>query len=658
MSNQRLDILERTMLLMAVAQIAALLLHDLGRDPAGHPLQVSVVNALMLQLPLHLSALGGQGMVWALAATRWPRARLIIDPLGAIIATIVIVLTHVDLGMQRFRGERLSLNHLTLYGSTDVANSDWIRPMLDMPGFLATALMLLVGTLLLLWHPWRPGGAVPRHLRSFRTPLLYAVVALAGQVPGQIAFDHQRVLALSPQETLLREALNPPEPLSPEEQQAALADLRRAIDPLGRGGWRTAAYPLWRSSDFRSVPGAGMAQQDPPDIILFTIESLRGRDVGWGFEPRTTGASVTPHLDSLARASVTFPQWIAGGEPSPRGFVTLHNGAWEHGRGFIIANFPEVRVDVLPQRLRTAGYRTMAIWGGNPSFDNQLTWARRWYDVLDFELPGNALFYRRTRSDRLVMDRLLAHVAAHDAAHDGTPFFAYVASNGTHTPYALDDGEAAAARDASSNASSNTSPTMSRQARYDRVLRNVDAQIGRVIAALRQRPRWRNTVVIVTGDHADRTDETADPEWTGMPTDAQVATAALMFGPNVLIGSPRAITMPVSHTDLLPTVLGWIGDTSGVTTLGRSVFDTAAQTAREVVSINSRGVRLDRGGYSLMVATEDPRRFRAWRAFTGERPIALPLAATPFAADDPARLLQRVRYWSFLVEHNQVRPAW
>lgn len=652
MSNQRLDIVERTMLLTAVAQIAALLLHDLGRDPAGHPLQVSVVNALMLQVPLYVSALGGQAMLWALVATRWPRARAVIDPVGVLLVSIIMIVTQIDLGMQRFRGERLSIHQLQLYGSANVANADWIRPVLDMPGFLAVALMLLGGTLILLWYPWRPGGAVHRHRRSFHTPLLYFVVALGGQVPGQIAFDHQRVLALSPQETLLREALNPPAPLSPEEQQAALADLRRAIDPLGRGGWRTAAYPLRRSSDFRSVPGAGMAQQDPPDIILFTIESLRGRDVGWGFAPRTAGASVTPHLDSLARASVTFPHWIAGGEPSPRGFVTLHNGAWEHGRGFLIANFPEVRVDVLPQRLRTAGYRTMAIWGGNPSFDNQLTWARRWYDVLDFELPGNALFYRRTRSDRLVMDRLLAHVAAHDATQDGTPFFAYVASNGTHTPYVLDDG------DASLDASRDTSPSMSRQARYDRVLRNVDAQIGRVIASLRQRPRWRNTVVIVTGDHADRTDEVADPEWTGMPTDAQIATAALIYGPNVLVGSPRAITMPVSHTDLLPTVLGWLGDTSRVTTLGRSVFDTAARAAREVVSINSRGVRLDRGGYSLIVATDDPRRYRAWRAFTGERPVALPLAATPFTADDPARLLQRVRYWSFLVEHHQVRPAW
>lgn len=131
----RLDIVERTMLLIAVAQGAALLLHDLGRDPAGHPLQVSVVNALMLQLPLYLSALGGQGTVWALAAMRWPRARMIIDPLGAIIATIVIIVTQVDLGMQRFRGERLSIHHLQLYGSANVADTDWIRPVLDMPGF-------------------------------------------------------------------------------------------------------------------------------------------------------------------------------------------------------------------------------------------------------------------------------------------------------------------------------------------------------------------------------------------------------------------------------------------------------------------------------------------------------------------------------------------
>ena len=627
--------------------VIALVAHDIGHDPAGHPLQVSVGNALMLQLPLYLSALALLLALWSAVAWQWPRRRAIVDAMCVLLCVVIVWLTQLDLGMQRFRGERIALAHLRLYGSGQVINADWILPLLDMPGALAMLLGLAVGTSVWLLWPWRPGAVVVRTPISARIPMLWMGVAVAGQLPGRIAFDHQRVMALSPAESLVREAMITPRVYTAADERAARDDLRQWLDPVGQSRWPSEQAPLWHTPDWSTVPQAGAAAASPPDILLFTVESLRGHDVGWGFAPRPAGQSVTPHLDSLAREAVTFPHWIAGGEPSPRGFITLHTGMWEHGTGFIIANYPELRVDALPQRLRTAGYHTMAIWGGNPSFDNQLTWARRWYDELDFERPGNQLFYFRTRSDREVMDHLMQRVAAHDATKPGQPFFAYVASNGTHTPYTLED--------PAPEVDTATAAT-TRQARYDRVLRNVDAQIGRVIAALRNRPRWRNTVVIVVGDHADRTDEADDRQWTGTPTDALVGTAALIYGPRALVGPPRVNPMTASHVDLLPTVWAWLGDTAAFTTMGRSVFDTANISARAAVSINSRGVRLDRGGYSLLVAREDPSRFRAWRAFTGEQPVPLPLSATPFASDTPRQLLERVRYWSHLVERDRVRP--
>ncbi|MEI6738744.1 MAG: sulfatase-like hydrolase/transferase [Gemmatimonadaceae bacterium] len=633
--------------MIAITTIA-LIAHDIGRDPAGHALQVSVGNALMLQLPLYLSTLALLMAVWSAMAKGWPRRRPLVDALAVFLCVALVWLTQLDLGMQRFRGERIALAHLRLYGSGQVINSDWILPLLEMPVTLALLLGLAVGTSVWLLWPWRPRAILARTAISGRVPLFWLGVAILGQLPGRMAYDHQRVMALSPVESLLREAMTAPRVYSAAEERSARDAMRQWLDPLGRRPWPSETAPLWHSPDWSTVPQAGAAAQAPPDILLFTVESLRGHDVGWGFAPRPAGQSVTPQLDALAREAVTFPHWIASGEPSPRGFITLHTGMWEHGSGFIIANYPELCVDALPQRLRSAGYHTMAIWGGNPSFDNQLTWARRWYDDLDFERPGNELFYFRTRSDREVMDHLLQRVAAHDATRPGQPFFAYVASNGTHTPYTLED--------PAPEIEATTATTLTRQARYDRVLRNVDAQIGRVITALRQRSRWRNTVVIVVGDHADRTDEPDDRQWTGTPTDALVGTAALIYGPSALVGPPRVNPMTASHVDLLPTVLSWLGDTAAFTTMGRSVFDTARVSAREAVSINSRGVRLDRGGYSLLVAREDPSRFRAWRAFTGEQPVPLPLSATPFAPDTPHQLLERVRYWSHLVEHDRVRP--
>ena len=635
------------MTVTCLSQLVAVVAYDVGVDPAGHALQVSPLNALMLQVPLYLCALLVPAGLWALVAVAWPKGRRVVDVAGGLAAALLVLVTQLDFGMQRFRGERLSLNHLVTYGTSDGLNSDWIRPVLELPGALAVALLTLIGSWVLLALAQRsPAGASSGGLRWWH-PLALWGAALACYAPTRFAYYHQRDLAMSPQVVLLRPLLFAPKRMDASAELVQRAQFRAGIDATNRGGWLSDQYPLWRPSPEAGIPGAGMAAHDPPDIVIFVIESLRGRDVGWGFHPRPAGASVTPHLDSLARDAVTFPHWIANGEPSPRGFIALHSGAWEHGRGFIIANYPATQLDALPLRLRSAGYRTLAFWGGNPSFDNQLTWARRWYDELSFDLPENHLFYFNTVSDRVLMDRVIDGIAAHDRARAAHPLFAYVASNGTHTPYALDDAAAAAApRPAPS----------SRQERYDLTLRNVDAEIGRVLATLRARPRWRNTVVIVVGDHSDRTDEDDDPRWRGMPTDAQVATAALVYGPARLIGPARALPMPASQVDVLPTVLSWLGDTSAVTTLGRSLFDTVALARREAVSVNSRGYRLDRGGYTLLVSPDDPRINYAWRSFSGERPTPVPLRDTPFGEDAPEALIQRIRYWSYLVEQNRVRP--
>jgi hypothetical protein len=60
--------------------------------------------------------------------------------------------------------------------------------------------------------------------------------------------------------------------------------------------------------------------------------------------------------------------------------------------------------------------------------------------------------------DRVLMDRFMDRVRAHDAAAPAQPFFAYVASNGTHTDADLDAAVAALAQAIESSRSEATSP--------------------------------------------------------------------------------------------------------------------------------------------------------------------------------------------------------
>jgi arylsulfatase A-like enzyme len=245
------------------------------------------------------------------------------------------------------------------------------------------------------------------------------------------------------------------------------------------------------------------------------------------------------------------------------------------------------------------------------------------------------------------MDTVIQRVTWHDRERPNQPLFMYVASNGTHTPFELEPGAAVPG---------DVPPSADRQRRYDLTLRNVDAQIARVVEHLRARPRWNNTVIIVTGDHADRTSEPADARWRGMPTDAQVATAALIFAPPSLIGRPRSLDFTASHVDLFATIGSWFGDTAASAGMGRDIFDSARVGDRQAVSINSRGYRWDRGGFTLMVDSKDPSVFGAWRSFTGEEPRSVPLTSTLFPPDAPSRLHSAIQYWSSLVDANRVRP--
>ncbi len=99
-------------------------------------------------------------------------------------------------------------------------------------------------------------------------------------------------------------------------------------------------------------------------------------------------------------------------------------------------------------------------------------------------------------------------------------------------------------------------------------------------------------------------------------------------------------------------MLAWLADSGVTSTTGRDLFAPAGE--REAVSVYSRGFRIDRGGFTLLVDSNDPNVPYAFRSFSGSAPAPMPLAQTPFAPDEPARLTARLQYWSKLVEQDRV----
>ncbi len=154
-----------------------------------------------------------------------------------------------------------------------------------------------------------------------------------------------------------------------------------------------------------------------------------------------------------------------------------------------------------------------------------------------------------------------------------------------------------------------------------------------MIDYLATRPRAKNTVIIVVGDHSDRTEERFSEPMSRLPADAFVWTAALVHGPERLTGVPRRELFSASHVDLLPTILSWIGDDAPRVTFGQDLFAPVPASTRVSVSINGRGYRMDKGDFTMLVDRTNVGTPITYRSFPSGDPQPVPLAQTPFASD-------------------------
>lgn len=90
-------------------------------------------------------------------------------------------------------------------------------------------------------------------------------------------------------------------------------------------------------------------------------------------------------------------------------------------------------------------------------------------------------------------------------------------------------------------------------ATYDDFLRYADAELGRFLDGLRQDPRWRDTLVVVTGDHGEELISGYDVHANGLLTEDVAHVPLVVRAPGDVPGG--VVALPASHVDLAPTVL-------------------------------------------------------------------------------------------------------
>ncbi len=324
------------------------------------------------------------------------------------------------------------------------------------------------------------------------------------------------------------------------------------------------------------APGCGSGHESyaaahgsPPDIILISIDTLRRDHVGlYGYERNTT-----PNLDRLADECVVFEEACATASWTLPSHMTMLTGLYP-GQHEVIntesalnESFP-----TLTQRLKERGYYTIGLY--RPGWLDPRYGFDRGFDTyvshkLAHEAEANLreALANREPDKPLFLFIHLFDVHCEDLKHtEGTmyappaPYDELFTTNPEETLAGLD-----MFRLWTEPKGKDTLKIISKEQRdaliglYDGGIRYVDDEIAGWIEELREEEVFDDAIFIVTADHGEGLAQRY-ARWGGHGDlhEEGLAVPLLIRFPEARWAGKR-VSQRVSHVDLLPTVLDWLG---------------------------------------------------------------------------------------------------
>lgn len=271
-----------------------------------------------------------------------------------------------------------------------------------------------------------------------------------------------------------------------------------------------------------------------PNVLLVTIDTLRADYVGaYG-----RAQAETPTLDALAAEGVLFEQAMATAPITLPSHTSILTGLYPPRHGV-----RHNAVHVLREELRTiaevfhdAGYATGAFvaaevlskdFGLSQGFDE-------YDDQMGAERSSSSGFAERKAT-------AVSDVAIDWLSRTDRPFFAWVHYYDVHSDYAPPE------------------PYRTRHAGnpYDGEVAYVDAQLARVLEALKRSGRYEQTLIAVTADHGEGLGQHGEGSHTFLIYDSVMHVPMILRGP----GLPRAkrVSAVASNAALAPTLAALAG---------------------------------------------------------------------------------------------------
>lgn len=295
----------------------------------------------------------------------------------------------------------------------------------------------------------------------------------------------------------------------------------------------------------------------PPHLVIVTLDTTRADHLGlYGYVRDTS-----PHLDALGREASVFDRAYAPMATTLPTHVSLFTSLEpaEHG---ITANLlhtgrrfvPSDAVLPLAAWLDAGGYATGGFVSATPL--KKATGVARGFDHYDEPAKSQ-------RRARVTVDAALDWLSRRDDA----PFFLWVHLFDAHNPYEppkewaerfRDDGKLdawlAERRIAPVGRNRRGQPVDVRVLHdlYDGEIAYADAQLGRLLDALRARPDWDELIVVVAADHGEGLSQHGEP-FHGLVWGEHIRVPLVMKLPG---RAPARVDLPVSLVDVVPTLIG------------------------------------------------------------------------------------------------------
>lgn len=320
----------------------------------------------------------------------------------------------------------------------------------------------------------------------------------------------------------------------------------------------TLALPL--AALLALAAGCG-SERRPPNVVLITLDTVRADHLScYGYERPTT-----PRLDALAAAATRYERCWSTAPWTVPSHASLFTGLHPHEHGAHTVPVDPRRGDnvrpLAPERVTLAevlaeeGYRTAGFVANAIYLDRRMR-LDQGFDTWDV---------RRERAAG-VNERVFRWL---DERGDGdAPFFLFVNYLDAHRPYdvAPAEGEAPypAAQDPFETLDALIERVMVRGEapgelgalvveQYDRALRNLDRELGRLFDGLRARGLFDDALVVVTSDHGEYFGEHGLVEHSKDVYDAALAVPLIVKRPRQRRG--ETVARPASLVDLPRLVL-------------------------------------------------------------------------------------------------------